>query len=57
VGFLWRPVQAVFFRLGPEAAFTLGASHSSTTGGTTTSANASFFQIGVLGGVGAMIDL
>jgi hypothetical protein len=57
VGFLWRPINAVFFRLGPETAITLGASHSATTGGVTTSANASFFQIGVLGGVGVMIDL
>jgi hypothetical protein len=57
VGFLWRPVQAVFFRLGPEAAFTLGASHSSTNAGVSTSASASFFQLGLLGGVGVMISL
>jgi hypothetical protein len=57
VGFLWRPVEPVFFRLGPEAAFTLGANHSATTGGTTTSASASFFQLGILGGVGVMLSL
>jgi hypothetical protein len=47
----------VFLRLGPEAAFTLGASHSATTGGTTVSANASIFQIGILGGIGVMFQL
>ena len=57
VGFLWRPVPAVFFRLGPELAFSLGGSHSATTGGTSTSADASFFQLGLLGGVGVMIGL
>ena len=57
VGFLWRPVEYVFFRLGPEAAFSLGGSHSTTARGTTLSANASLWQIGILGGVGAMFSL
>jgi hypothetical protein len=58
VGFLWRPVEAVFFRLGPEIAFSLGASHSATNAaGVTTSADASIFQIGLLGGIGVMFSL
>ena len=57
VGFLYRPVEPVFFRLGPEMAFSLGASHSATNGGTTFTANASFWQLAVLGGVGIFLDL
>jgi hypothetical protein len=57
VGFLWRPVESVFLRLGPEVAFSLGASHTATTGGTSTSADASVFQIGILGGLGVMFSL
>jgi hypothetical protein len=57
VGFLWRPVDNVFLRLGPEIAFSLGGSHTATAGGTTTSADASIFQIGLLGGIGVMFNL
>jgi hypothetical protein len=57
VGFIYRPTEMVYFRLGPELAFTLGASHSATVGGTTLSANASVFQLALLGGVGVMFDL
>jgi hypothetical protein len=57
VGFLWRPIEPVFFRVGPEVAFSLGASHTATGGGTSTSADASMFQVGILGGVGVMFDL
>lgn len=57
VGFLYRPVEAVFFHLGPELSTTLGASHSLSRNGTTFTANASIFQFAVLGGVGAFFDL
>ncbi len=57
VGLIYRPVEPVYFRLGPELAFSLGASHSRTTGGTTISANASWFQFAALGGVGIFLDL
>ena len=57
VGFIYRPVEPVFFRLGPELSTTLGASHSLTRNGTTFTANASIFQFAVLGGVGAFFEL
>ena len=57
VGFLYRPVEPVFLRLGPELATTLGASHSRTNRGVTQSANAGVLQFGVLGGVGVFLDL
>jgi hypothetical protein len=57
VGFLYRPVESVFFHLGPELTTTLGASHSATANNTTLTANASIFQFAVLGGVGAFFEL
>jgi hypothetical protein len=57
VGFLYRPVEPVFFHLGPELTTTLGASHSLTRNGTTLTANASIFQFAVLGGVGVFFEL
>ncbi len=57
VGFLYRPVEPVFFHLGPELTTTLGASHSLSRNGTTLTANASIFQLAVLGGVGVFFGL
>ena len=58
VGFIWRPIAPVFFRLGPEVSFTLGASHSQTNpNGVSVSANSGLFAFGILGGVGAMFEL
>jgi hypothetical protein len=57
VGFLWRPLENVFFRLGPDMTFSLGASHSAVNRGVSQSADASVFQIGLLGGIGGMFFL
>ncbi len=57
VGFLYRPVEPVFFHLGPELTTTLGASHSVARNGTTLTANASILQFAVMGGVGVFFDL
>jgi hypothetical protein len=57
VGFVWRPVEAVYFHVGPELASTLGANHSATNGGTTVSANATAWQFGIFGGMGAFFQL
>jgi hypothetical protein len=57
VGFVWRPVEPVYFHVGPELATTLGASHSVTNGGTTTTANASVLQFAILCGMGAFFQL
>jgi hypothetical protein len=56
VGFLYRINQAFFLSGRPE--ITLGpGSHSETTGNTTVSLGATFFQFAVTGGVGIMWDL
>lgn len=58
VGFIFRVNETFFFRAAPEMTFSLGGSHSSTdNAGRSVSANASFFQFGVVTGIGVLLDL
>ena len=57
VGFLYRLTNNFFLRAAPELVFSLGASHATTIGGTTVSANASVFQFSVPLGIGVFFDL
>ncbi len=56
VGFLYRVNQTFFLSGRPEITFVPG-SHSETTGNTTVSLGATFFQFALTGGVGIMWDL
>jgi hypothetical protein len=56
VGFLYRFNQTFFLSGRPELTLAPG-SHSDTTGNTTVSTGASFFQFALVGGVGIMLDL
>lgn len=58
VGFLFRVNETFFLRAAPEMTFSLGGSHSSTNAaGNSVSANASFFQFGIVTGIGVLLDL
>jgi hypothetical protein len=58
VGFLFRLNETFFLRAAPEMTFSLGGSHSSTdNAGRSVSANASFFQFGIVTGIGVLLDL
>jgi hypothetical protein len=56
VGFLYRINQTFFVSGRPEFTFGPG-SHSETTGNTTVSLGATFFQFAMVGGLGIMLDL
>jgi hypothetical protein len=56
VGFLYRVNQTFFLSGRPEITFVPG-SHSETTGNTTTSLGATYFQFALTGGVGIMWGL
>jgi hypothetical protein len=58
VGFLFRVNETFFLRAAPEMTFSLGGSHSSAdNAGRSVSANANFFEFGIVTGIGVLLDL
>ncbi len=57
VGLLYRFNETFFMRASPDLVFSIGGSHSVSSGGTTTSAGAGILQASAVFGVGVFFDL
>jgi hypothetical protein len=57
VGFLYRLNEAVYLRMAPDLAFSVGGSRSQTVGPLTFSSDASVVNFSAVAGIGVMLDL